>query len=116
MKNEAVIAGGGFAGCECACALSRHGIPVTLYEMKPSKFFSGSCEPDALRTRLFPIRSSLLCTELLRGLMKEEMEMLGSVCVPAAKQCAVPAGGALAVDRDAFGGLMTSIIEKRPET
>ena len=93
------VIGAGLAGCEAAWALARYGIGVRLFEMKPQKFtpahkYSGFAE--------------LVCSNSLKaarlesaaGLLKTEMEMLGSLTVPCAKANAVEAGGALAVDRE----------------
>lgn len=92
------VVGAGFAGCEAAWTLAQNGIPVTLWEMKPQKFSPAHHSPDF---------AELICSnsfkasrlESAAGLLKAEMERLGSLCVPCAKETAVAAGGALAVDR-----------------
>ena len=107
------VVGAGFAGCEAAWALARHGIPVTLWEMKPQKFSPAHHSPDF---------AELICSnsfkasrlESAAGLLKVEMERLGSLCVPCAKETAVAAGGALAVDRDRFSALITEKIRSHP--
>ena len=107
------VLGAGLAGCEAAWQLARRGIPVTLYEMKPQKF-SPAHKNQGL--------AELICSNSLKasridsaaGLLKEEMRRLGSLLVPCAEQCAVPAGGALAVDRDQFSRLVTQAIEDEP--
>ena len=107
------VLGAGLAGCEAAWQLARRGIPVTLYEMKPQKF-SPAHKSQGL--------AELICSNSLKasrvdsaaGLLKEEMRRLGSLLVPCAEQCAVPAGGALAVDRDQFSRLVTQAIEDEP--
>ena len=107
------VVGAGFAGCEAAWALARHGIPVTLWEMKPQKFSPAHHSPDF---------AELICSnsfkasrlESAAGLLKAEMERLGSLCVPCAKETAVAAGGALAVDRDRFSALITEKIRSHP--
>ena len=107
------VIGGGLAGCEAAWALASRGIPVTLYEMKPLRF-----SPAHTRTGL----CELVCSNSLKasrlgsasGLLKAEMRRLGSFLLPAAEQCAVPAGGALAVDRDRFSELITRAVEENP--
>ena len=104
------VLGAGLAGCEAAWQLAKRGIPVTLYEMKPQKF-SPAHKSQGL--------AELICSNSLKasridsaaGLLKEEMRRLGSLLVPCAEQCAVPAGGALAVDRDQFSRLVTQAIE-----
>ena len=107
------VIGAGLAGCEAAWALARYGIGVRLFEMKPQKFtpahkYSGFAE--------------LVCSNSLKaarlesaaGLLKTEMEMLGSLTVPCAKANAVEAGGALAVDRERFSDSVTEKIKSEP--
>lgn len=103
------IIGAGMAGCEAAWVAANAGISVTLYEMKPKKFSPAHHNPDF---------AELVCSNSLKaarvdsaaGLLKEEMTRLGSLLVPCAKETAVEAGGALAVDRDAFSKLVTEKI------
>ena len=110
MTNTVNVIGAGLAGCEAAWALARYGIDVKLYEMKPEKYtpahkYSGFAE--------------LVCSNSLKaarlesaaGLLKTEMEMLGSLTVPCAKENAVEAGGALAVDREKFSDSVTARIK-----
>lgn len=107
------VVGAGFAGCEAAWTLAQNGIPVTLWEMKPRKFSPAHHSPDF---------AELICSnsfkasrlESAAGLLKAEMERLGSLCVPCAKETAVAAGGALAVDRDRFSALVTEKIRNHP--
>lgn len=107
------VLGAGLAGCEAAWQLAKRGIPVTLYEMKPQKF-SPAHKSQGL--------AELICSNSLKasridsaaGLLKEEMRRLGSLLVPCAEKSAVPAGGALAVDRDQFSCLVTQAIEEEP--
>jgi methylenetetrahydrofolate--tRNA-(uracil-5-)-methyltransferase len=107
------VIGAGLAGCEAAWALAQQGIPVRLYEMKPEKYspahkYSGFAE--------------LVCSNSLKaarlesaaGLLKHEMEMLGSLTVPCAKENSVEAGGALAVDREKFSDAVTEKIRSHP--
>ncbi len=109
----ATVIGGGLAGCEAAFTLANHGVQVTLYEMKPVRF-SPAHKSAAL--------AELVCSNSLKaqrigsaaGLLKEEMRRLGSLCMTVADTCAVPAGGALAVDRDAFANGVTAAIEAHP--
>ena len=114
MNNTAVtIIGAGLAGCEAAWQLANAGIKVKLCEMKPAKYtpahkYSGFAE--------------LVCSNSLKasrvnsaaGLLKEEMRRLGSLTVPCAVETAVPAGGALAVDRTLFSDLVTEKIRSHP--
>ena len=111
--RECLVIGGGLAGVEAAAQLSAAGVPVTLAEMKPVRF-SPAHKSDKL--------AELVCSNSLKaerlasaaGLLKHEMQMLGSVCVEAALTCRVPAGGALAVDRDLFSEAVTARIEADP--
>ena len=109
MNNVKVI-GAGLAGCEAAWQLAQAGIHVDLYEMKPKKF------SPAHKYEGF---AELVCSNSLKasrvnsaaGLLKEEMRRLGSLTVPCAEETAVPAGGALAVDRKLFSDLVTEKIK-----
>ncbi|MDD6098542.1 MAG: methylenetetrahydrofolate--tRNA-(uracil(54)-C(5))-methyltransferase (FADH(2)-oxidizing) TrmFO [Oscillospiraceae bacterium] len=113
MSTVVSVIGAGLAGCEAAWKLAQEGINVRLYEMKPEKFspahsYSGFAE--------------LVCSNSLKaarlesaaGLLKYEMEMLGSVTVPCAKENSVEAGGALAVDREKFSDSVTAEIRSNP--
>ena len=107
------VAGAGLAGCEAALAAANAGVPVRLVEMKPDKYTPAHHSPAF---------AELVCSNSLKasrlasaaGLLKEEMARLGSACVAAAHQCAVPAGGALAVDRDRFSALVTEKVRAHP--
>ncbi len=108
--KKAVVIGGGLAGVEAAKQLSKKGVKVTLYEMKPRKF-----SPAHKSEKL----AELVCSNSLKaervgsaaGLLKAEMSLFGSVCVDAAYKAKVPAGGALAVDRDVFSDEITKSVE-----
>lgn len=108
-----VVIGAGLAGCEAAWQAAQRGLPVTLYEMKPH------CFSPAHRSAGF---AELVCSNSLRsnspvnavGLLKQEMRRLGSLVMAAADESAVPAGRALAVDRDAFSRRITEGIEAHP--
>ncbi|MDE5764039.1 MAG: methylenetetrahydrofolate--tRNA-(uracil(54)-C(5))-methyltransferase (FADH(2)-oxidizing) TrmFO [Ruminococcus sp.] len=107
------VIGAGLAGCESAHALARYGINVRLYEMKPLKYspahkYSGFAELVCSNS----LKASRL--ESSAGLLKAEMEMLGSLTVPCAKKNSVEAGGALAVDREKFSDCVTAEIRKNP--
>lgn len=107
------IIGAGLAGCECALTLARHGLPVKLFEQKPL------CHSSAHVSNNF---SELVCSNSLRsneistgvGLLKTEMRNLGSNFMAVAEACAVPAGKALAVDREKFAAMITRQIEEHP--
>ena len=106
MDMRIAVIGGGLAGCECALFLARQGFGVTLFEQKP-----GQRSPAHISDDL----AELVCSNSLRsneltsgiGLLKQEMRELGSVFMALADDCAVPAGKALAVDRDLFAARMT---------
>ncbi|QAZ65830.1 methylenetetrahydrofolate--tRNA-(uracil(54)-C(5))-methyltransferase (FADH(2)-oxidizing) TrmFO [Solidesulfovibrio carbinolicus] len=107
------IIGGGLAGCECALALARAGVASTIFECKPALYSPA---------HLIPGLAELVCSNSLRsdepvtavGLLKVEMAELGSAVIAAARETAVPAGKALAVDRDRFSENMTARIEAEP--
>ena len=107
---KAAVIGAGLAGCEAAWQLNMAGIDVELYEMKPEK------HSPAHKTDLF---AELVCSNSLKaqrlnsaaGLLKEEMRTFSSVCVETALETAVPAGGALAVDRELFSKSVTEKIK-----
>ncbi len=113
MMNKVTVIGGGFAGVEAAWQLARRQIPVRLYEMKPVRF-SPAHQSAGLAELV--CSNSFKATRLgcAAGLLKAEMEQMGSLCVAAAKATAVPAGGALAVNRDEFSALITKKIEEEP--
>jgi methylenetetrahydrofolate--tRNA-(uracil-5-)-methyltransferase len=110
---RAIVVGAGLAGCEAAWQLLRQGIGVTLYDMKPQK------KSPAHQSDLF---AELVCSNSFRsdrlhnavGLLKEEMRRMGSLVMEAADASRVPAGGALAVDRDRFSGYITRALTGHP--
>lgn len=111
MTNNYInVVGAGLAGCEAAYQIAKRGIPVRLYEMKPEK------KSPAHHSENF---AELVCSNSLKaqrvssaaGLLKEEMRMLDSLLLKCADKCMVPAGGALAVDRDIFASLVTESIK-----
>ena len=111
--SKAAVIGGGFAGVECASQLAKRGIEVDLFEMKPHRY-SPAHKSDKLCELVCSNSFKAIRTESAAGLLKAEMKMLGSVCVECAEKSAVPAGGALAVDRDIFASLVTETVEKNP--
>jgi tRNA:m(5)U-54 methyltransferase len=112
MKTVNII-GAGLAGSEAAWQVAQAGVPVNLYEMRPVKM------TEAHHTSNF---AELVCTNSLRGnnltnavgVLKEEMRRLDSVIITSADKTAVPAGGALAVDRDSFSELITQRVKEHP--
>lgn len=114
MKETIVnVIGAGLAGSEAAWQLAKRGIQVRLFEMRPVK------QTPAHHTDQF---AELVCSNSLRGnaltnavgVLKEEMRILDSVIIGAADACAVPAGGALAVDRHEFAGRVTDLVKNHP--
>ncbi len=108
------VIGGGLAGCEAAWQLARRGVPVRLYEMRPVQL-TAAHHTDQL--------AELVCSNSFRsdsldaavGLLKEEMRRLGSLVMAVAGRTKVPAGSALAVDRELFARELTAAISARPE-
>lgn len=114
MKSCSVaIIGGGLAGCECALVLAEAGIAVTLFEMKPERFSEAHHNADL---------AELVCSNSFRsdapdsavGRLKREMRALGSACMATADLVRVPAGKALAVDRELFAARMTQKVAEHP--
>ncbi len=114
MEPVVQIIGAGLTGCEAAWQLLKRGIKVRMYEMKPQKFSPAHKNANW---------AELVCSNSLRsddsahnavGLMHEEMRRFGSLIMTAADQTKVPAGGALAVDRDGFAKLITEKIKNSP--
>jgi methylenetetrahydrofolate--tRNA-(uracil-5-)-methyltransferase len=114
MYNKHVnIIGAGLAGSEAAWQVAHFGVPVKLYEMRPQKM------TPAHRSGYF---AELVCSNSLRsnsltnavGILKEEMRQLNSVIISSADHCMVPAGGALAVDREEFSARVTERISNHP--
>jgi methylenetetrahydrofolate--tRNA-(uracil-5-)-methyltransferase len=107
------VVGGGLAGCECAHQLARRGVPVVLHEMRPRRGTPAHNTGDL---------AELVCSNSLRsddpehpaGLLKREMEAFGSLVIGAARAAAVPAGGALAVERERFAAGVTAALESSP--
>lgn len=111
-KTVTVI-GGGLAGCEAAYQLSRRGIRVELYDSKPKKK-SPAHHSDLLCEIVCSNSFKAKRVNSAAGLLKEEMRTLGSLLLQCADRCAVPAGGALAVDRELFSQLVTDAIRSDP--
>ncbi len=110
MESGVAIIGGGLAGCEAAWQAAKRGVRVTLYEMKPQRYSPAHVSPDL---------GELVCSNSLRsnslenavGLLKEELRRLGSLILAIAEETRVPAGDALAVNRQAFASKVTSRLQ-----
>lgn len=113
MNDYITVIGGGLAGCEAANYIASHNVKVRLYEMKTKK------KTPAQHTDFL---GELVCSNSLKGnhlsnacgLLKEEIRMLGSLCMESAEKSRVPAGDALAVDRDLFAKYITDKIRNNP--
>ena len=113
MEKKVIVIGAGLAGSEAAWQIAKRGVNVDLYEMRPKKM------TPAHKTQNF---AELVCSNSLRannitnavGLLKEEMRRLDSLIIRCADATQVPAGGALAVDRDKFSEMITETIKSHP--
>lgn len=113
MPGPVHIIGGGLSGTECAWQLAERGIEVVLHEMRPVRSTPAHKTGDL---------AELVCSNSLRsddpfhaaGLLKREMEVFGSLIIGSAREAAVPAGAALAVDRDRFAARVTAAIASHP--
>lgn len=113
MPKSVTVIGGGLAGSEATWQLAKRGIPVDLYEMRPKKMTPAHKTGEL---------AELVCTNSMRsnqlsnavGLLKEEMRQLDSLIIEAADKTQVPAGGALAVDRDEFSEYITQKLHALP--
>jgi methylenetetrahydrofolate--tRNA-(uracil-5-)-methyltransferase len=113
VTQRVTIVGGGLAGCEAAWRLTRAGVPVDLYEMRPARGTAAHVTGDL---------GELVCSNSFRnatmetavGLLKEEMRALGSLVIATADRHTVPAGACLAVDRVGFAAALTETIDREP--
>ncbi len=113
MKDKVNVVGAGLAGVEAVYQLVKRGYPVRLYEMRPKKMTPAHHGSDF---------AELVCSNSLRadgignavGVLKAEMEMMDSVIIKFARKHSVPAGGALAVDREGFSQAVTTFIKEHP--
>ncbi len=111
MKKTVKVVGGGLAGSEASLYLANHGVKVTLYDIKPKKFTP--CHHSENYAELV-CSNSLKSNDVFSnacGLLKEEMRILGSKIIEAADKTAVPAGRALAVNRELFSEYITELIK-----
>lgn len=111
MEKIVNVIGAGLAGCEAAYQLAKRGIKVKLYEMKPKKFSPAHSDENLAEIVCSNSFKSNLKTNAC-GLLKEELRMLGSLLIRVADEVRVPAGQALAVDRELFSKKVTEEIEK----
>lgn len=110
MTNKVIIVGGGLAGSEACYQLAKRGVNVELYEMKPVKYSPAHHNPNF---------AELVCSNSLKsdqpttssGLLKKELQLFDSLIIKTAYECRVPAGGALAVDREKFAQQITDTIK-----
>ncbi len=111
--DPVVVVGAGLAGCEAAWQLARRNVPVVLYEMKPDQMTPAHHSPGF---------AELVCSNSFRadrienavGLLKAELRRMGSLIMACADETAIPAGGALAVDREAFSEAVTRKLSNHP--
>ena len=113
MKDYITIIGGGLAGTEAAYQIAKRGIKVKLYEMKPVKFSEAHSNENLAEIVCSNSFKSNLITNAC-GLLKEELRKLDSLLIRIADETSVPAGQALAVDREEFSKKVTEEIEKNP--
>ena len=109
--KEIIVIGGGLAGSEAALQIAKRKIKVKLYEMKPQKFSEAHSNENLAEI----VCSNSFKSNLIKnacGLLKEELRMLGSYLIPIADKVSVPAGQALAVDREMFATEVTKLIEE----
>src|SRR5438094_1818338 len=113
MRDEITVIGGGLAGCEAAWQIARQGGKVRLYEMRPVRS-TAAHRTDRL--------AEIVCSNSLKSdqpynaswLLKEELRRLGSLLMQVAESVRVPAGSALAVDRERFASRVTEVISGEP--
>ena len=113
MKGYISIIGGGLAGCEAAYQIAKRGIKVKLYEMKPIKYSPAHSNKNLAEIVCSNSFKSNLLTNAC-GLLKEELRRLDSLLIRIADETSVPAGQALAVDREIFSERITEELEKNP--
>ena len=102
MNDYITIIGGGLAGSEAAYKIAKEGIKVKLYEMKPVKFSPAHSNKNL---------AEIVCSTNACGLLKEELRLLDSLLIKVADETSVPAGQALAVDREEFSEKVTKILK-----
>jgi len=113
MSELLIIVGGGLAGCEAAWQAAENGISVQLYEMRPM-LSTGAHRTDKLAELVCSNSLGSKLKDRASGIIMEELRLLNSLLLNCAEKTVVPAGDALAVDREAFSQMVTEIIEKHP--
>lgn len=111
--NSVIVIGGGLAGTEAAWQLAERGFHVDLYEMRPVRS-TGAHITNQLAELVCSNSFGSKLADRASGVLKNELDMLGSLLLRCAEQAALPAGGALAVDRDAFAASVTEAISNHP--
>lgn len=111
MNNEIIVIGGGLAGCEATYQIAKRGIKVKLYEMKPDRFSPAHTNKNLAEIVCSNSFKSNLHTNAC-GLLKEELRKLDSLLIEIADETSVPAGQALAVDREEFAKKVTEKLEQ----
>ena len=114
MNKTVLVVGGGLAGCECALYLAKHGISVVLFEQKPEQF-----SPAHVSENL----GELVCSNSLKSeggdtasaALKDELDAMGCRLIALARECRVPSGSALAVDREKFSAAVESALAAYPD-
>jgi len=113
ILKDVIVIGGGLAGTEAAWQLAERGIKVKLYEMRPKRT-TGAHVSDRLGELVCSNSLGSKLRDRATGLLQHELKLLGSALMSAAEKSTVPAGGALAVDREAFAEAVTGMIEEHP--
>ena len=113
MANGLTVVGGGLAGSEAAWQAAQLGVRVTLYEMRPARSTPAHVS-DRLAELVCSNSLGARATDRALGLLKEEMRRLRSLIVDRAETTALPAGGALAVDRERFSAAVTDAVAGHP--
>ncbi len=111
MSKELTVIGGGLAGCEAAWQAVKRGIKVTIYEMKPERFSPAHCS-SYLAELVCSNSLKAISLENASGLLKEELRRLGSIIIDTAERTRIPAGSALAVDREEFSRCISLALAK----
>jgi methylenetetrahydrofolate--tRNA-(uracil-5-)-methyltransferase len=113
QNMRVTVIGGGIAGTEAAWQIAQAGVPVTLYEMRPTRT-SPAHHSEELAELVCSNSFGAQATDRAAGLLHEELRRLGSIVISKADQHAVPAGGALAVDRGRFSQDLTQTLDQHP--